>query len=166
MTQNRCFFGALIIFAMITGLLHYGGPLFLRLIRLITSTSLNLPPQCGQRSLSGLLGCLPVSSSAEWSVNRASKALVAFRRSLIFRSIFRFGGSRCRNTWSYGWVPVVRYDTAHGFAHCDKLHPYEAATKIKMATCDYNDALTTAMDDLMNNWHTYRRRYARWLKER
>ncbi len=64
------------------------------------------------------------------------------------------------------WVPVVRYDTAHGFAHCDKLHPYEAATKIKMETYDYNDALTTAMDDLINNWNTYRRRYAQWLKQK
>jgi DNA-directed RNA polymerase subunit L len=72
----------------------------------------------------------------------------------------------CRFEDNTGWVPVVRYDTAHDFAHCDKLHPYEATTKIKMATCDYNEALTTAMDDLMNNWQTYRRRYARWLKER
>ena len=67
---------------------------------------------------------------------------------------------------SAGWVPIVRYDTAHGFAHCDKLHPYEAATKIEMRTRDYNEALTTAVDDLVNNWHTYRRRYARWLKQR
>lgn len=23
------------------------------------------------------------------------------------------------------WIPVVRYDTAHGFAHMDQLHPYQ-----------------------------------------
>lgn len=65
-----------------------------------------------------------------------------------------------------GWVPVVRYDTAHGFAHCDKLHPYETVTKIEMAATDYNEALTTAMDDLVNNWKTYRRRYEQWLRQK
>ncbi len=34
------------------------------------------------------------------------------------------------------WTPVIRYDTAHGFAHCDKLHPYESAIKTKMETKD------------------------------
>ncbi|HLC15676.1 MAG TPA: hypothetical protein VJL89_05565, partial [Thermodesulfovibrionia bacterium] len=29
-------------------------------------------------------------------------------------------------TFDDEWIPVVRYDTAHGFAHCDKLHPYQA----------------------------------------
>ncbi len=72
----------------------------------------------------------------------------------------------CRFGDDAGWVSIVRYDTAHGFAHCDKLHPYEAATKIEMATHDYNEALTTAMDDLVNNWRTYRRRYTQWLKQR
>lgn len=64
------------------------------------------------------------------------------------------------------WIPVIRYDTAHGFAHCDKLHPYEAAMKTKMVTQDYNEALTIAMDDLANNWKSYRRRYDRWLNKK
>jgi hypothetical protein len=64
------------------------------------------------------------------------------------------------------WVPVIRYDTAHGFAHCDKLHPYEAATKTKMTTKDYNEALNVAMDDLVGNWNKYRRRYEEWLKQK
>ena len=64
------------------------------------------------------------------------------------------------------WSPVVRYDTAHGFAHCDKLHPYEPATKTKMETKDYNEALNVAMDDLVGNWHQYRRRYEEWLKQK
>ncbi len=72
----------------------------------------------------------------------------------------------CRFEDNAEWIPVVRYDTAHGFAHCDKLHPYDATTKIEMMTCDYNEALTTAMHDLVNNWHNYRRRYAQWLKQR
>jgi hypothetical protein len=72
----------------------------------------------------------------------------------------------CRFGDDATWVPVVRYDTAHGFAHCDRLHPYETATKIEMTTRDYNEALTTAMNDLVKNWHNYRRRYAQWLKQR
>lgn len=72
----------------------------------------------------------------------------------------------CRFGDNAGWVSVVRYDTAHGFAHCDRLHPYEAATKVEIATRDYNEASTAAMNDLVSNWHTYRRRYARWLKQK
>ncbi len=71
----------------------------------------------------------------------------------------------CRFGDKNDWIPVVRYDTAHGFAHCDKLHPYGATTKVEMIVRDYNEALTTAMNDLVNNWHTYRRRYAQWLKQ-
>ncbi len=63
-------------------------------------------------------------------------------------------------------TPVIRYDTAHGFAHCDKLHPYEPSTKIEMETKDYNEALNVAMDDLVDNWNQYRRRYEEWLKQK
>lgn len=64
------------------------------------------------------------------------------------------------------WSPVVRYDTAHGFAHCDKLHPYEATTKTEMITRDYNEALNVALNDLVNNWEHYRRRYETWLRQK
>ena len=63
------------------------------------------------------------------------------------------------------WVPVVRYDTAHGYAHCDRLHPYEEATKTRMTTADYNEALNFALRDLKGNWATYRRSYEEWLKQ-
>jgi hypothetical protein len=66
---------------------------------------------------------------------------------------------------SKSWVPVVRYDTAHGFAHCDRLHPYKPTEKTKMLAGDYKQALTVAMDDLESNWVTYRRRYERWLSQ-
>lgn len=62
------------------------------------------------------------------------------------------------------WTPVIRYDTAHDFAHCDKLHPYKATEKMVLKTQDYNEALTYAMDDLQDNWQRYRRRYEKWLK--
>ncbi|MFN8495555.1 MAG: hypothetical protein U0350_48615 [Caldilineaceae bacterium] len=71
----------------------------------------------------------------------------------------------CRFEESERWVPVVRYDTAHGFAHCDRLHPYNATTKTAMATRDYNEALDVAMKDLALNWAEYRRIYIVWLKQ-
>jgi hypothetical protein len=64
------------------------------------------------------------------------------------------------------WVPVVRYDTAHGFAHCDRLHPYAPPAKSQMNTRDYNEALTLALHDLALNWGAYRRRYEVWLQQR
>ena len=64
------------------------------------------------------------------------------------------------------WVPVVRYDTAHDFAHCDRLHPYGEAVKTVMTTRNYNEALTLAMDDLIKNWRVYRRRYGQWLRKK
>lgn len=64
------------------------------------------------------------------------------------------------------WTAVIRYDTAHNFAHCDKLHPYRAAEKIILETQDYNDALTFALNDLQNNWPRYRQRYEKWLKRK
>lgn len=64
------------------------------------------------------------------------------------------------------WTAVVRYDTVHNFAHCDRLHPYEPAQKTRMATQTYNEALTYAMSDLTGNWDGYRRRYEQWLKQK
>jgi hypothetical protein len=64
------------------------------------------------------------------------------------------------------WIPVVRYDTAHSFAHCARLHPYEETVKTTLATNDYNEALNFAINDLGNNWAEYRRRYEEWLKRK
>jgi len=64
------------------------------------------------------------------------------------------------------WAAVVRYDTVHGFAHCDRLHPYEPATKTRMQLASYNKALTFAIDDLTLNWQAYRERYEEWLRRR
>jgi len=62
------------------------------------------------------------------------------------------------------WEPVVRYDTAHGFAHRDVLHPSGKTDKIETAVRDYNEALTFAIHDLTDNWAKYRRRYEEWPK--
>lgn len=60
------------------------------------------------------------------------------------------------------WIAVIRYDTAHGFAHCDVLHPYKATAKTEMLTRNYNEALTFAINQLAENWFEYRRRYELW----
>ncbi len=72
----------------------------------------------------------------------------------------------CRFRENDEWAPVVRYDTAHGFAHCDRLHPYEPTAKFEMKTRDYNEALTVAMRDLADNWASYRRSYEEWQSQR
>lgn len=68
----------------------------------------------------------------------------------------------CRFGKAGVFTPVVRYDTAHGFAHCDRLHPYEQSSKLIMPTQNYNEALMFAIDDLVERWDTYRRRFEEW----
>jgi hypothetical protein len=63
------------------------------------------------------------------------------------------------------WQPVIRYDTAHGFTHCDTLHPTQPPIKQRIAAQNYNEALTYAIQDLTANWSRYRRRYQTWQKQ-
>ncbi len=62
------------------------------------------------------------------------------------------------------WRPIMRYDTAHGFAHCDRLHPYKPTVKTELPIQNYKQALTFAIQDFISNWKSYRRRYELWLK--
>ena len=57
------------------------------------------------------------------------------------------------------WYPVVRYDTAHGFAHRDLLNLKGNAIKTPLFNQDLNDALTFAENDLKNNWELYKKRF-------
>jgi hypothetical protein len=56
------------------------------------------------------------------------------------------------------WLPVVRYDTAHGFAHRDLIDRHGHATKTPLFNQDLNDALTFAENDLKTNWTSYKER--------
>ena len=58
------------------------------------------------------------------------------------------------------WHPVVRYDTAHGFAHRDMLKKDGTVTKTPLFNQDYNDALTFAENDLKSNWSYYKKRFS------
>lgn len=60
------------------------------------------------------------------------------------------------------WTPVAHYDTAHGFAHLDVLHPKRTQDKVLVQAVDFNEALEIAFNDLLINWETYINQY---LKE-
>jgi hypothetical protein len=60
------------------------------------------------------------------------------------------------------WKPIVRYDTAHGFAHRDTFHCGGKTEKTPLFIGDYSSTLTFAEMDLRSNWELYRDRY---LKE-
>lgn len=64
--------------------------------------------------------------------------------------------------WRGSWYPVVRYDTAHGFAHRDLIHPDGRVDKMLLGLVDWNQALTIALEDVKVNWPWYRERF---LKE-
>lgn len=55
------------------------------------------------------------------------------------------------------WLPVVRYDNAHGFCHRDTLHPDGSQDKTRVFMGDLNE--TFAVEELRANWESYRDRY-------
>lgn len=57
------------------------------------------------------------------------------------------------------WYPVVRYDTRHGFAHRDLLHPDGSSDKEPLWFEDYNLSLTYTTEDLKHNWQRYRQKF-------
>jgi hypothetical protein len=59
-------------------------------------------------------------------------------------------------------MPVVRYDTAHGFTHRDTFRGDSRIEKTPLSIGDYSTALTFAELDLRSNWEPYRERF---LKE-
>ncbi|MFZ5996241.1 MAG: DUF7718 family protein [Nitrospirota bacterium] len=57
------------------------------------------------------------------------------------------------------WLPVVRYDTEHGFAHRDLFDSKGNKSKTPMFTEDYNKALTFAEYDIKPNWKIYKKAF-------
>jgi len=72
----------------------------------------------------------------------------------------------CQFTDDGDWVVIVRYDTAHGYAHRDTMHPHKREEKEKMPIQDYNEAFTLAMADIVEKRYDYRRRYETWLNQK
>jgi len=57
------------------------------------------------------------------------------------------------------WLPVVRYDTRHGFAHRDVLDSKGNKRKTPIFARSYNEALTYAEYDIRSNWNLYKQRF-------
>ena len=62
------------------------------------------------------------------------------------------------------WHAAVRFDTAHGFAHRDRLHPNGSVDKTALPVDDYTQALNYAEADLQNQWQVYRDRFLEELE--
>ena len=56
------------------------------------------------------------------------------------------------------WRPVIRYDCAHGYAHCDRFTRKGERHKERLPL-SYEEALTHAQQDLRRNWERYRERF-------
>ena len=57
------------------------------------------------------------------------------------------------------WRAVVRYDTAHGFPHVDRIFPDGHVNKIPLLTTDLGEALTVADEDIEEHWGEYKTEY-------
>lgn len=56
------------------------------------------------------------------------------------------------------WKAVVRYDTAHDFAHRD-LYAKDGRQLKTPLGMDFNQARTFAQKDILENWQEYRRMF-------
>ena len=63
-----------------------------------------------------------------------------------------------------GWTPVIRYGTAHGFAHRDTMRPNEETEKTEIKVRSHKEGLNYAIDDIKANWQAYRWRYEELLR--
>ncbi len=63
------------------------------------------------------------------------------------------------------WSPVIRYDTAHGFPHLDRIRPDGTVEKISLLTKDLGEALTFADQDIDENWERYKEAYLKGKRQ-
>lgn len=63
------------------------------------------------------------------------------------------------------WHPIVRYDTAHGFAHRDLLHPDGTQEKTALSVIDFKQALSYAKSDLKAHWEDYKKAFLEEMEE-
>ena len=63
---------------------------------------------------------------------------------------------QCETNLKGKWLPVVRYDTEHGFAHRDLFDRKGNKQKTPIFSRDYDEALTFAEYDIKSNWTMYK----------
>lgn len=61
------------------------------------------------------------------------------------------------------WHPIIRYDTAHGRPHKDILHPDGSQEKVEFYGYNREEVLSMGVEDIKENWRTYRKIYEREL---
>ena len=54
------------------------------------------------------------------------------------------------------WREVIRYDSAHGFAHIDRYF-FDGRKVKKDLNLNLNEALTLADEDIKENWKAYQK---------
>ena len=56
------------------------------------------------------------------------------------------------------WLPVVRYDCAHGFSH---VHWYKRSGEFRREplSLSFAESLTMADEDILEGWETHRNRF-------
>ena len=62
------------------------------------------------------------------------------------------------------WQPVVRYDNAHGFCHCDTIHPDGSQEKTILWVGDADENFTRAVREVNTNWQAHRDRFLGEIK--
>jgi hypothetical protein len=95
--------------------------------------------------------------------DNALRVMFETERGEILRFVVQL---ECQFVENGEWTPVVRYDTAHGYAHRDVMHPTQREEKMEITVQDYNKALTIAMEDIVEKRYEYRRRYEQWLNQK
>ena len=56
------------------------------------------------------------------------------------------------------WKPVIRYDTAHGYAHIDRYN-LRGRTEKEQLALSFGEVLARAERDIKQNWSVYRERF-------
>ena len=62
------------------------------------------------------------------------------------------------------WRPIVRYDNAHGFCHCDTIHADGTQDKVPIYRGDANSNFTWAIKELRATWQSQRARFLAEIK--
>jgi hypothetical protein len=63
------------------------------------------------------------------------------------------------------WKPVIRFDTAHGFAHCDRYKPDGSVQRHEpIAAVDFNQALTVATSIIRAQWEELSRTFRETIR--
>jgi hypothetical protein len=95
--------------------------------------------------------------------DNALRVMFESERGQILRFVVQL---ECQFAADGEWVTIVRYDTAHGYAHRDIIRPNEKEEKTRVSVQNYNEAFTIAMGDVVEKRYVYRRRYEEWLKQK